>query len=77
MDMPEKTARVSQPRDMKLIIEKNVQVPMRDGTLLYADIFRPDTTEKAPVIFNTSVYQKDKLWVPPADLEEEANAVFK
>ena len=46
MDSPEKTARVSQPRDMKLIVEKDVQVPMRDGTILYADIFRPDTTEK-------------------------------
>ena len=72
MDQPE-AKRVSQPRDWKLIIEKDVQVPMRDGTILYADIFRPDTTEKVPVLFNTSVYQKDKLWVPPADLEEKAN----
>ena len=71
--MPEKIKSVSQPRDLKLIVEKDVQVPMRDGTILYADVFRPDTTDKVPVIFNTSVYQKDKLWVPPADLEEEAN----
>jgi predicted acyl esterase len=68
-----KTANVSQPRDHKLIVEKDVQIPMRDGTLLYADIFRPDTDEKVPAIMNISVYQKDKLWVPPADLEEEAN----
>jgi hypothetical protein len=46
---------------------------MRDGTIIYADVFRPDTTEKIPVIINISVYQKDKLWVPPADLEEKAN----
>ena len=47
---------------------------MRDGTLLYADVFRPDTTdEKVPAIMNIGPYQKDKLWVPPADLEEEAN----
>ena len=39
--MPEKTARVSQPRDLKLIVEKDVQIPMRDGTLLYADVFPP------------------------------------
>jgi putative CocE/NonD family hydrolase len=69
----DKTANVSQPRDHKLIVEKDVQIPMRDGTLLYADIFRPDTAEKVPAIMNISVYQKDKLWVPPADLEEEAN----
>jgi uncharacterized protein len=73
MDQAESKHRVSQPRDMKMIVEKDVQVPMRDGTILYADIFRPETTEKVPVLFNTSVYQKDKLWVPPADLEEKAN----
>jgi putative CocE/NonD family hydrolase len=69
----DKTANISQPRDHKLIAEKDVQIPMRDGTLLYADIFRPDTADKVPAIMNISVYQKDKLWVPPADLEEEAN----
>ena len=42
MTAPEKAARVSQPRDYKLIVEKDVQIPLRDGTLLYADIFRPD-----------------------------------
>src|SRR5687768_2053815 len=65
--------RVSQPRDHKLIVEKDVRIAMRDGTILCADVFRPDTAEKVPVILNVSVYQKDKLWVPPADLEEQAN----
>jgi uncharacterized protein len=73
MDSPEQKTHVSQPRDLKLIIEKDVQVPMRDGTLLYADVFRPDTTDKVPIIINIGVYQKDKLWVPPPDLEEAAN----
>ena len=73
MDQAETKPRVSQPRDLKLIVEKDVQIPMRDGTLLYADIFRPDTTDRAPVIMNIGPYQKDKLWVPPADLEEAAN----
>jgi putative CocE/NonD family hydrolase len=67
------TTRVSQPRDYRLIVEKDVKVAMRDGTVLYADVFRPDTADKVPVILNISVYQKDKLWVPPADLEETAN----
>ena len=72
--MSAKPAQVSQPRDYKMIVEKDVQIPMRDGTLLYADIFRPDGgDERFPAIMNISVYQKDKLWVPPADLEEEAN----
>ncbi|HEY9445876.1 MAG TPA: CocE/NonD family hydrolase [Burkholderiales bacterium] len=71
--MTAKHTQVSQPRDYKLIVEKDVKVTLRDGTELYADIFRPDTKERVPVILNVSVYQKDKLWVPPADLEEEAN----
>ena len=73
MDMPEKAAHVSKPRDWKLIVEKDVKVEMRDGSILYADVFRPDTTEKMPVILNIGVYQKDKLWVPPDDLDEAAN----
>jgi predicted acyl esterase len=65
---------VSQPRDYKMIVEKDVRIPMRDGTMLYADIFRPDGgDERFPAVMNISVYQKDKLWVPPEDLEEKAN----
>ena len=69
----DKSANASQPQDVKLIVEKDVQIPLRDGTILYADIFRPDTQEKCPAIMNISVYQKDKLWIPPADLEEKPN----
>jgi putative CocE/NonD family hydrolase len=54
-------------------LEKDIDVPMRDGTLLKADLFRPDGGEKFPVILNMGIYQKDKLWVPPDDLEEKAN----
>ena len=46
---------------------------MRDGAILYADIFRPKGAGKFPAIVNISAYQKDKVWVPPADLEEKAN----
>src|SRR5262245_21699659 len=70
----EKAANVSQPKDYKLVIEKDVKIPLRDGAILYADIFRPESgTERFPAIMNISVYQKDKLWIPPADLEEKAN----
>ena len=71
--MAMKDMQISQAKDYKLIVEKDVKVILRDGTFLYADIFRPDTAEKVPVILNVSVYQKDKLWVPPADLDEKAN----
>jgi predicted acyl esterase len=65
---------ISQPKDYGMIVEKDVKIPLRDGGYLYADIFRPDTlAEKFPAIANITVYNKDKLWIPPSDLEEEAN----
>jgi len=39
--MAEKTATVSQPRDYPLLVEKDVKIPLRDGTFLYGDVFRP------------------------------------
>ena len=67
------TSVMSQPKEHGMIVEKDVKIPLRDGGYLYADIFRPDTaTEKFPAIANITVYNKDKLWIPPADLEEEA-----
>src|SRR5258706_14498855 len=68
----------SQARNLELVVEKDVRIPMRDGAILYADVFRPanetaGTDERFPAIMNISVYQKDKLWVPPADLEEGPN----
>lgn len=71
--MIDKAKNVSQPKDYKLIVEKDVKIPLRDGAILYADIFRPDGgAERFPAIMNIGLYQKDRLWIPPDDLEEEA-----
>ena len=65
---------VSSPRDYKLIVEKDVKITMRDGAVLYADVLRPDGgAERFPAIMTIGPYQKDRLWIPPADLEEKAN----
>ena len=56
-----------------LLIEKDVDVPMRDGARLKADVFRPGSDGRFPAILNLGPYQKDKLWVPPPTLEEAAN----
>src|SRR5215468_9776205 len=56
----------------RLLVERDVDVPMRDGVKLKADVFRPDDGSKFPAILNLGPYQKDKLWVPPANLEEKA-----
>ena len=58
----------------KLLIEKDVDVPMRDGARLKADVFRPDDGGKFPAILNLGPYQKDKLWVPPPHAGGEGHA---
>jgi len=55
----------------KLLIERDVEVPMRDGARLKADVFRPDDGGRFPAILNLGPYQKNKLWVVPPTLEEK------
>ena len=54
-------------------IEKDVEIPMRDGAWLRADVLRPKGARRVPAIMNLGIYQKDKVWIPPADLEEKSN----
>ena len=55
--MNAKTARTSQPHDSKLIVEKDVQIPLRDGTILYSDVFRPKAdVEQFPAIMSLTIY---------------------
>ncbi len=56
-----------------LAVEKDVEIPMRDGARLRADVFRPKGRGRFPVIMNIGIYRKDRVWVPPPDLEEKAN----
>src|SRR5882762_8729122 len=64
--------RASQPR-FELLVEKDIEIPMRDGARLKADVFRPKSTGRFPAVINLGSYQKDKLWIPPPDLEEAPN----
>ncbi|MGD0026160.1 MAG: CocE/NonD family hydrolase, partial [Xanthobacteraceae bacterium] len=56
-----------------VVVEKDVDVPMRDDARLKADVFRPDAPEKFPAILNLGPYQKDKPWIVPDTLEEAPN----
>ena len=60
----------------RLLVERDVDVPMRDGARLKADVIRPDDAGKFPAILNLGPYQKDKVWVPPDTLEEKPNALM-
>jgi predicted acyl esterase len=59
-----------------IVVEKDVDVPMRDGARLKADVFRPDDAGTFPAILNLGPYQKDKLWVTPGNLEEKPNPLM-
>ena len=58
MHFPTQTLQISDD----IILEKDVDIPMRDGTLLKADVFRPVKPGKYPAIMNLGPYQKEKLW---------------
>jgi len=42
-----------------MLLEKDVAVPMRDGALLRANVFRPDAAGKFPVLMTLGPYGKD------------------
>lgn len=42
----------------KIVIEKNIDIPMRDGCVLRGDLYRPDGAEKYPVLLNRTPYDK-------------------
>lgn len=69
---PTDAKHLSQPK-FDLVVEKDVEIPMADGAKLCADVFRPRTPGKVPVIVCLGAYRKDKVWIPPDDLEEKAN----
>jgi uncharacterized protein len=62
--------------DCAIVVEKDVDIPMRDGARLKADVLRPDAPGRFPAILNLGPYQKDKLWVPPDDLAEKPNPLM-
>ena len=59
----------------KLLIEKDVDVPMRDGARLKADVFRPDDGGKFPGDPQSrSVPEGQALGAAADTLEEKPNA---
>ncbi|KPL20097.1 MAG: hypothetical protein AMJ75_12315, partial [Phycisphaerae bacterium SM1_79] len=46
----------SESEDLKVVIERNVPVPMRDGVILRADVYRPDCGGPYPVLVQRTHY---------------------
>ena len=54
---PATDAMVSQP-EFEVVIDKNVQVPMRDGVHLATDVYKPEAAGPFPLILIRTPYQK-------------------
>uniref|UniRef100_UPI00403F24BE CocE/NonD family hydrolase n=1 Tax=Lentilactobacillus hilgardii TaxID=1588 RepID=UPI00403F24BE len=52
------------PLDCDIVFEKDVPIKLRDGVTIYADVFRPNTNEKVPVIMAWSPYGKSAGTAP-------------
>ena len=49
------------PEHAEMVAHYDVYVPMRDGVRLCADIYRPKTAQKVPVLLAFAVYNKDMM----------------
>ncbi len=52
-------------KSYEILFESSVPVKMRDGVTLRADIYRPKTDEKLPVLLTRTPYDKTRNWVTP------------
>jgi len=43
---------------LRLTVERDVAAPMRDGTVLYADVYRPEAPARYPVVLLRTPYNK-------------------
>ena len=51
------------PLACDILFERDVAIPMRDGIILYANIFRPVREAPVPVILNSTTFGKQKKFV--------------
>ena len=56
--------KLSKPQ-YKVIVERDVMIPMRDGTMIAANIYRPDAPGTFPALHAADSYQKDLDHLPP------------
>jgi len=43
----------------RILVERDVEIPMRDGTVLRANVHRPETSEQLPVLLMRTPYDKN------------------
>jgi len=55
----------------KILVERDVEVPMRDGVILRADVYRPETDQQLPVLLQRTPYGKGFAQIPFALMAAE------
>src|SRR5258708_18258372 len=56
-------------RQYEMLLEQNADVPMRDGAILHANVYRPNANGRFPVLMTFGPYGKD---VPLREFMQEA-----
>ncbi len=54
-----------------MIVERNAAVPMRDGVLLRADVYRPDSDPRVPAVLGRTPYDRTFGPTPPSIIDPE------
>jgi putative CocE/NonD family hydrolase len=58
-------------RAAELVVDHNVDVPMRDGVILRADVYRPATDVAVPAVVNRTPYDRSSPLIQLAAIEPE------
>ena len=64
------------PKPPDVVVESNVPILMRDGILLYADVYRPLPTGRHPVLVQRTPYEKSQFAVTGIDYLRAARAGY-
>jgi uncharacterized protein len=52
-----------------MIVEQGVAIPMRDGVVLHADVYRPDAGASVPVLVLRTPYDRSSALIPPSGVD--------
>lgn len=63
-------------RKYDVLVERDVKIPMRDGTILNADVFRPKSEEKFPAILGYFPYNM-AMQSAPVQVDTFSSVMFK
>jgi uncharacterized protein len=55
-----------------VIVENDVAIPMRDGVVLRADVYRPEVGAPVPAVVNRTCYDRSFSLTPPAAIDPDA-----